>query len=609
MSGRGVLAAINAVPTNAAGRPDTPVVIESATIEENTTDTVLLIRAPAGTGSSTITVVATDPGGATATRSFTAEYAPDPADDNDPPILGPVGDQTAVSGVSNSIPLTSIDLEGDPVEYSATIVGDPAAATVSVQGSNVIVRPTAGSVATFSLRVGVKQQGATFRGNPGTDPFDYQTIEVQVVPLTIDATGVPLSAVVATPVTGVVASFTANGGAAADFGAVVTFDDGNTAVGTIVANGQGGFDVAATHTYTAAGTFPVEVTITGVGGVTDTATTTATVAPLTIDATGVPLSAVAATPSTGVVARFTTNGGAAADFSALVSFGDGTTAAGTIAANAQGGFDVTATHTYSTTGTFPVAVTITGVGGVTDTATTTATVAPQPGARVTIGLDASAERATVGQDLTYTVTIASTGVAPALRLSLTFLLPAGVTFVSSTGTPTSISTGGDVVTIPLGDLAVGESRSLQIVVRPTAGGTIASTALVTSSIDPTVAATRSTMTIVQAAGETTGPQVTDVTRQRIRNGRSRIDLTFGSDLDPARAEDVRELRADRAGPRRQARHPRRRPRSDHGVLRRGDPGRHSGDPVAARLVPIRLPAHPLGRGGRPDRHPGTSSRR
>ena len=51
---------------------------------------------------------------------------------------------------------------------------------------------------------------------------------------------------------------------------------------------------------------------------------------------------------------------------------------------------------------------------------------------MTIGLGTSTERATVGQDLTYTVTIASTGIAPALGLSLTFLMPAGVTFVSST---------------------------------------------------------------------------------------------------------------------------------------------------------------------------------
>ena len=211
-----------------------------------------------------------------------------------------------------------------------------------------------------------------------------------------------------------------------------------------------------------------------------------------------PLSAVADVASTGVVARFTANGGAATDFRAVISFGDGTTAAGTIVANQPGRLRRGGDAHLRGGGHLPHR------GDdhrhrhrATATATTTATVAPQPGARLTIGLGTSADRATVGQDLTYTVTIASTGIAPALGLTLTFLLPAGVTFVSSTSTPSSISTAGDVVTIPLGNLAVGESRSLQIVVRPTAVGTIASTALVTSSIDPTLAATRSTMTIVQ----------------------------------------------------------------------------------------------------------------
>ena len=201
------------------------------------------------------------------------------------------------------------------------------------------------------------------------------------------------------------------------------------------------------------------------------------------------------------------------------------------------------THTYAELGTFPIEVTITGTGTTaTATATTTATVAPQPGARLSIEVGTSVDRATVGQDLTYTITIASTGVAPALGLTLTYLLPAGVTFVSSTSNPSSISAAGDVVTIPLGNLAVGESRSLQIVVRPTAVGTIASTAFVTSSIDPTVAATRSAMTIVQeptTVDPETGPQVTDVSRRRNQAGRTEIDVAFGSDLDPARAEDVR----------------------------------------------------------------------
>ena len=73
-------------------------VITDASIVANTTDTVLLIRAPAGSGSSTITVTATRPRREHGHRVIHGRFAPDPADDNDPPILGPVGDQTAVAG-------------------------------------------------------------------------------------------------------------------------------------------------------------------------------------------------------------------------------------------------------------------------------------------------------------------------------------------------------------------------------------------------------------------------------------------------------------------------------------------------------------------------------
>ena len=79
-------------------------------------------------------------------------------------------------------------------------------------------------------------------------------------------------------------------------------------------------------------------------------------------------------------------------------------------------------------------------------------------------------------------------------------------------------------------------------------------------------------------------------------------MTFSSDLDP-RGPGTRGIRC-RAGARRQARHPRRHPYPDHGVLRRGDACRHACVPVAARLDPVRLPARPLGGGVRPDRTQG-----
>src|SRR5439155_663913 len=73
---------------------------------------------------------------------------------------------------------------------------------------------------------------------------------------------------------------------------------------------------------------------------------------------------VEGTPFTGLVASFTDSNPArtATDFTATITWGDGNTSAGAIAANAGGGFDVTGTNTYAEEGTYAVTVTIAGPG-------------------------------------------------------------------------------------------------------------------------------------------------------------------------------------------------------------------------------------------------------
>ncbi len=71
---------------------------------------------------------------------------------------------------------------------------------------------------------------------------------------------------------------------------------------------------------------------------------------------------VEGTPFTGLVASFTDSNPAraATDFTATITWGDGNTSAGAIAASSSGGFDVTATNTYAEEGTYAVMVTIVG---------------------------------------------------------------------------------------------------------------------------------------------------------------------------------------------------------------------------------------------------------
>jgi len=77
---------------------------------------------------------------------------------------------------------------------------------------------------------------------------------------------------------------------------------------------------------------------------------------------GADVTATAGSAVTSTVASFMDLSGpsAAADYQAMIDWGDGSTSAGTIAANSTGGFDVTGTHTWSI-GSSQVTVTITDV--------------------------------------------------------------------------------------------------------------------------------------------------------------------------------------------------------------------------------------------------------
>jgi uncharacterized repeat protein (TIGR01451 family) len=90
----------------------------------------------------------------------------------------------------------------------------------------------------------------------------------------------------------------------------------------------------------------------------------------------------------------------------------------------------------------------------------------------------------LGDNLTYTLTVHNSGPGTATGVTVTDTLPTSVTFVSATGSG-SCSYASPTVTCALGNLAVGASVTVTIVVTPTAIGTIVNTAIVTANeIDP-----------------------------------------------------------------------------------------------------------------------------
>ena len=142
------------------------------------------------------------------------------------------------------------------------------------------------------------------------------------------------------------------------------FGDGNT-----------GARANPAHTYAAAGTYTVSLTVIDNGGLTDTATTTATIA----DVPPQPPAADPNGPYSGTVAvpvQFDGSGSFDPDgtiVSYLWDFSDGSTGAG-----------LNPTHIYSPAGTYTVALTVTDNDGLTNTATTTATIQNQVEADVSL---------------------------------------------------------------------------------------------------------------------------------------------------------------------------------------------------------------------------------
>jgi uncharacterized repeat protein (TIGR01451 family) len=82
------------------------------------------------------------------------------------------------------------------------------------------------------------------------------------------------------------------------------------------------------------------------------------------------ISAVEGAIFSGVVANFTdSDHDPASSFAATIDWGDGTTSAGTITADAHGGFDVAASHIYPEAGVYPLTVTIGDTDGSTASST------------------------------------------------------------------------------------------------------------------------------------------------------------------------------------------------------------------------------------------------
>jgi hypothetical protein len=155
--------------------------------------------------------------------------------------------------------------------------------------------------------------------------------------------------------------------------ASIDWGDGSSSAGTITLNEDGRYRVAGSHTYSEEGTFAVAVTVSGSGGPSVTVSGTASVADAALSASTPTATTNGKTLTLSTAFTDADPQGAASDYSASISWGDGSSGAATIGSSGTS-FTALGSHKYKKHGTYTVTVTITDAGGSTITQTLAITV-------------------------------------------------------------------------------------------------------------------------------------------------------------------------------------------------------------------------------------------
>jgi hypothetical protein len=161
----------------------------------------------------------------------------------------------------------------------------------------------------------------------------------------------------------------------ASFAATVDWGDGSMSPAT-VRQTTAGFAINGTHTYLEEGLYVVTAALNDVDGDSIQLVTTATISDATLTSTALGLPATGLAQS-GVVSRFTDADpfGSVDDYTASISWGDGTVDTGVATVDPGGGFAVSGAHLYPRRGTYRLTVSVRDIGGARRSATVLSTVA------------------------------------------------------------------------------------------------------------------------------------------------------------------------------------------------------------------------------------------
>ena len=159
VEGEDVRDAISEVATDNSASPLSPVTIQSIDVFQDLENSVVLLSPRSDAiGSTTVTFTVTNTQGETFSQTIDVDVAADTA--NSQPYLLPLDLPIFASEQTAEIQLSSFDIEGDPVEYSASTTSS--SATVSIDDAGLVtVVPNAGFEGTVPVRVTVLAAGST----------------------------------------------------------------------------------------------------------------------------------------------------------------------------------------------------------------------------------------------------------------------------------------------------------------------------------------------------------------------------------------------------------------------------------------------------------------
>lgn len=226
---------------------------------------------------------------------------------------------------------------------------------------------------------GIVPANVTVIDKGGTTTKVRGNVIVADAPLSASATS--FNAGVNAPLYGVVADFRDADPHAttADFNATILWGDGSTSTGTFAGDGHGGFLVNGGHTYVTPAAYTLKVSINDHGGASAAPSGAVGIEP-PLRASGRNLNAAPQQSINDVVAVFSGGDPAnpASNYNATVTWADGSTTAGAVAADPAGGFDVSTTRVALAIGASTFSVSIRDNEGAATTAAGTVNVAPLP---------------------------------------------------------------------------------------------------------------------------------------------------------------------------------------------------------------------------------------